>query len=119
MIKMNEEEIKEYLQRVEELELKLVGEDRDTLQWLIFGYNECARLLNEKELQNNQLKAIEKEHQKINGELREENKKLKEIMQKAKEKSIHLQNRYDYILDDLTFLLDKGVLNELAEVNNE
>ena len=53
---MNKEEIKEYLQRVEELELKLVGEDRDTLQWLIFGYNECARLLNEAEEENKLLK---------------------------------------------------------------
>lgn len=53
---MNKEKIKEYLQRVEKLELKLVGEDRDTLQWLIFGYNECARLLNETEEENKLLK---------------------------------------------------------------
>ena len=43
------EEIKEYLKRVDELELKLTEEDKDTYQWLLFGYNECARLLNEKE----------------------------------------------------------------------
>ena len=43
------EEIKEYLKRVDELELKLTGEDKDTYQWLLFGYNECARLLNKKE----------------------------------------------------------------------
>ena len=46
---MSEEEIKEYLKRVDELELKLTDEDKDTYQWLLFGYNECARLLNEKE----------------------------------------------------------------------
>ena len=46
---MNREEIKEYLKRTDELELKLTGEDKDTYQWLLFGYNECARLLNEKE----------------------------------------------------------------------
>lgn len=46
---MKEEEIKEYLKRIDELELKLTGEDKDTYQWLLFGYNECARLLNEKE----------------------------------------------------------------------
>lgn len=46
---MKEDEIKEYLKRVDELELKLTGEDKDTYQWLLFGYNECARLLNEKE----------------------------------------------------------------------
>ena len=50
------EEIKEYLKRVDELELKLTDEDKDTYQWLIFGYNECSRLLNEKEQENKQLK---------------------------------------------------------------
>ena len=53
---MSEEEIKEYLKRVDELELKLTDEDKDTYQWLLFGYNECARLLNEKEQKNKQLK---------------------------------------------------------------
>ena len=49
-------EIKEYLKRFDELELKLTDEDKDTYQWLLFGYNECARLLNEKEQENKQLK---------------------------------------------------------------
>lgn len=53
---MNKEEIKEYLKRVEELELKLTGEDKDTLQWLIYGYSQCAKLLNETEQENIQLK---------------------------------------------------------------
>ena len=53
---MNKEEIKEYLKKVDELEFKLVDEDKDALQWLIFGYNECARLLNEKEEENQSLK---------------------------------------------------------------
>ncbi len=46
---MNKEEIQEYLNRVEKLELKLDGEDKETLQWLIYGYNQCAKLLNETE----------------------------------------------------------------------
>lgn len=46
---MTQEEIKEYLKRVYELEKKLNDEDKDTLQWLIFGYNECAKLLSEAE----------------------------------------------------------------------
>ena len=46
---MSKEEIQEYLKRVDALEEKLVGEDKDTLQWLIFGYNMCAKMLNEKE----------------------------------------------------------------------
>ena len=48
---MNKEEIKEYLNRVEKLELKLDGEDKETLQLLIYGYNQCAKLLNETEQQ--------------------------------------------------------------------
>ncbi|MCI6191213.1 MAG: hypothetical protein MR691_15010 [Clostridium sp.] len=116
---MNKEEIKEYLKRVDELEFKLVDEDKGTLQWLIFGYNECARLLNEKEKENQelkkqycertdcsgrlgnskkvdqlekeleQLKKIEKEHQRINGDLRVEIKELKEKYMKLEDKYIH------------------------------
>lgn len=34
-----------------------------------------------------------------------ENQQLKEVIDKAKNKSIELQNKYSYILDDLTYLL--------------
>ena len=53
---MDKEEIKDYLKRVDELEAKLTGEDKETLQWLIYGYNQCAKLLNETEQENKQLK---------------------------------------------------------------
>ena len=53
---MSKKEIKEYLKRVDELEAKLTGEDKETLQWLIYGYNQCAKLLNETEGENKQLK---------------------------------------------------------------
>ena len=46
---MSEEEIKEYLKRTDKLLDKLSGEDKDTLEWLIFGYNLCAKMLYEKE----------------------------------------------------------------------
>ena len=82
---MNKEEIKEYLKKVDELEFKLVDEDKDALQWLIFGYNECARLLNEKEKENQRLKEIEKEHQRINGCLHLELQELKDRIDKAVE----------------------------------
>lgn len=82
---MNKEEIKEYLKKVDELEFKLVDEDKDALQWLIFGYNECARLLNEKEKENQRLKEIEKEHQRINGCLHLEIKELKDRIDKIVE----------------------------------
>lgn len=41
--------------------------------------------------------------------LQEENEKLKETIKEAKEKSIKLQEKYDYILDDLTFILARGI----------
>ena len=53
---MSSKEIKEYLKRIDELELKLTDEDKDTYRWILFGYNECGRLLNEKEQENKQLK---------------------------------------------------------------
>ena len=34
--------------------------------------------------------------------------RLNNIIDKAKEKSIYLQERYGYILDDLTFMLMQG-----------
>ena len=48
---MNKKEIKDYLKRVDELETKLTGEDKETYAWLIYGYNQCAKLLNETEQQ--------------------------------------------------------------------
>ena len=45
---MDKEEIYAYLKRVDELEEKLQGQDKETLQWLIYGYNECAKLLNQR-----------------------------------------------------------------------
>lgn len=53
---MTKEEIKEYLKRVDELEAKLTEEDKETYNWLIYGYNQCAKLLNETEQENKQLK---------------------------------------------------------------
>lgn len=46
---MSKEEIKEYLKRVDELLNKLNGEDKDTLEWMMFGYNQCAKILHEKD----------------------------------------------------------------------
>ena len=48
---MDKKEIKDRLKRVEELEAKLMGEDKETYTWLIYGYNQCAKLLNETEEQ--------------------------------------------------------------------
>ena len=58
---MNKKEIKDYLKRVDELETKLTGEDKETYAWLIYGYSQCAKLLNETEQQcKKQKEAINK-----------------------------------------------------------
>ena len=55
---MDKKEIKDYLKRVDELGAKLVGEDKETYTWLIYGYNQCAKLLNETEQQCKKQKEI-------------------------------------------------------------
>lgn len=58
---MDKKEIKDYLKRVDALEARLMGEDRETFAWLIYGYNQCAKLLNETEQQvKNQKDVIDK-----------------------------------------------------------
>ena len=46
---MDKEEIKDYMKRADELGNKLTGKDKETYAWLIYGYNQCAKLLNETE----------------------------------------------------------------------
>lgn len=53
---MNKKVIKEYLKRVDDLNTRLVGKDKKTFGWLIYGYNQCAKLLNETEQQCKKLK---------------------------------------------------------------
>ena len=48
---MNRKEIIDYLKMVDDLEVRLTGEDKETFDWLIYGYNQCAKLLNETEQQ--------------------------------------------------------------------
>ena len=48
---MNKKEIKDYIERMYDLGIKLTGEDKETYTWLIYGYNQCAKLLNETEEQ--------------------------------------------------------------------
>ena len=70
---MNKKEIKDYLKRVDELETKLTGEDKETFVWLIYGYNQCAKLLNETEQQcKKQKEAIDKAMDIINDYLKED-----------------------------------------------
>lgn len=55
---MNKKEIEDYLKRVDELGAKLTGEDKETYAWLIYGYNKCAKLLNETEQQCKKQKEV-------------------------------------------------------------
>ena len=55
---MDKEEIKDYLKRVDELGAKLTEEDKETYNWLIYGYNQCAKLLNETEQQCKKQKEV-------------------------------------------------------------
>ena len=70
---MNKKEIKDYLKQVDKLGNKLIGEDKETYTWLIYGYNQCAKLLNEKEKQG-------KKQKEVIDKLELENKVLKEQM---------------------------------------
>lgn len=64
---MDKEEIKDYLKRADELGAKLTGEDKETYAWLIYGYNQCAKLLNETEQQvKKQKEVIDKTKNRIN-----------------------------------------------------
>ena len=55
---MDKKEIKDYLKRVYELGGKLTGYDKETYTWLIYGYNQCAKLLNETEQQCKKQKEV-------------------------------------------------------------
>ena len=55
---MNKKEIKDYLKRIDELGTKLTRKDKETYAWLIYGYNQCAKLLNETEQQCKKQKEV-------------------------------------------------------------
>lgn len=55
---MSTEEIEDYLKRVDELGVKLTEEDKETYDWLIYGYNQCIKLLNETEQQCKKQKEV-------------------------------------------------------------
>ena len=111
---MTREEIKEYLNKVDKLFDKLKGEDKETLSWLIYGYNQCAKLLNETQKENQKLKA---ELQLYQGALSREHE------------AIHRVNDLEKVIDEAIKRLEKGIFiipkdtNELLDIlkgeNNE
>ena len=133
---MTREEIKEYLNRVDKLLDKLKGEDKETLSWLIYGYNQCAKLLNEAQKENKKLKAEYGTKVQIERDLlKEENEKLKAELQlyqgalKRENEAIHRVNDLEKVIDEAIKRLEKGIFiipkdtNELLDIlkgeNNE
>lgn len=133
---MTREEIKEYLNRVDKLLDKLKGEDKETLSWLIYGYNQCAKLLNETQKENEKLKAEYGTKVQIERDLlKEENEKLKAELQlyqgalKRENEAIHRVNELEKVIDEAIKRLEKGIFiipkdtNELLDIlkgeNNE
>ena len=126
---MTREEIKEYLNRVDKLLDKLTGEDKETLSWLIYGYNQCAKLLNEKQKENKKLKAEYGTKVQIERDLlKEENEKLKADLQlyqgalKREHEAIHRSNDLEKVIDEAIKRLEKGIFiipkdtNELLDI---
>lgn len=110
---MNKEEIKEYLNRVDKLLDKLKGEDKETLSWLIYGYNQCAKLLNETQKENEKLKAEYGTKVQVERDLlKEENQKLKAELQlyqgalKREHEAIHRVNDLEKVIDEAIKLIE-------------
>ena len=91
------------MKRVEELGAKLSGEDKETYTWLIYGYTQCAKLLNETEQQcKKQKEVINKAIEYIN-----DNLTISSILD---DKKYYTINNYSF---DYKELLD--ILNEVSE----
>ena len=129
---MTREEIKEYLNRVDKLLDKLKGEDKETLSWLIYGYNQCAKLLNEIQKENEKLKAEYGTKAQVERDLlKEENQKLKAELQlyqgslKREHEAIHRVNDLEKVIDEAIKRLEKGIFiipkdtNELLDILKE
>ena len=90
---MNKKEIKDYMERMYDLGIKLTGEDKETYTWLIYGYNQCAKLLNETE---------------------EQYKKQKDNWNKLKE---YISNEwYSYDNDSVEFEVAKDILDKMEKM---
>ena len=90
---MNKKEIKDYMERMYDLGIKLKGEDKETYTWVIYGYNQCAKLLNETE---------------------EQYKKQKDNWNKLKE---YISTEwYSYDNDSVEFEVARDILNKMEEM---
>ena len=113
---MTKEEIKEYLNRVDKLLDKLKGEDKETLSWLICGYNQCAKLLNETQKENEKLKAEYGTKVQVERDLlKEENQELKAEL-KLYQGSLKREHEAIHKVNDLEERIDKAI--DLIETFN-
>ena len=103
---MDKKEIKDYLKRADELGAKLTGEDKETYAWLIYGYNQCAKLLNETEQQCKKQKEVIDKAVKYIDDLRDES---------AERQGFYNCFPNDLYIPDINKLLD--ILKEVT--NNE
>lgn len=119
---MTKEEIKDYLKKVDELGDKLTGEDKETYDWLIYGYSQCAKLLNETE---QQCKKQIKEYQKALDETMSEKidiednwNKLKEYIKKTKLKEFEKSygKRYGKTFTQAEIIACNMILNKMQEL---
>lgn len=95
---MEKEEIKDYLKRIDELGAKLTGEDKETYTLLIYGYNQCAKLLNETEQQ------VKKQKEVIN-----------DVIEYVEDRIVE----DDYMLKVDTDMVQKELLDILKRCQNE
>ena len=90
---MNKKEIKDYIEKMYDLGIKLTGEDKETYTWLIYGYNQCAKLLNK---------------------IEEQYKNQKDNWNKLKE---YIGTKwYSYDNDSVEFEVAKDILDKMEEM---
>ena len=87
---MDGEEIKNFLERTDDLGTRLTGEDKETFAWVVCGYNQCAKLLKEteqkvEEQQKDYLEALIKKQERAYeiAKMKEQQKEFIEYMNKT------------------------------------
>lgn len=110
---MDEQEIKSFLERTDDLGTRLTGEDKETFAWLVYGYNQCAKLLKEtqqkvEEQQKDYLEALRVKHERAY-----EIEKLKE---QQKEFILYLRHLSNWYSADG---VKQGMVNEILQKYKE
>lgn len=126
---MNKEEIKRYLERTDDLGTRLTGEDKETFTWVVYGYNQCAKLLKEmeqkaEEQQKDYLEALRIKHERAYEitKMKEQQKKfmswLEDLIKQINPKELDI-GELNLRLDDIKFthyLIYKEILQKYKEI---